>query len=210
MQNPGMAGLVSFEAALQRLSAWILRQSTVPNFLVCLTLFSGLLYQMSRLAAEARDFTELPLLDSRTSYSPKDAFVLLNALGADGRSIYLQFNAFEIFFPAVTAAFMAIIIGPLYHRAGLWSQVNVFPLLYFAFDTSEGLAVRYLLKSFPSWPVKLAFLASELTRYKIRFLLYTTGIIIFGLLALTRRMVMAWWTRRQQRHASGNARDHLE
>ena len=186
-----MAVLEDFEAGVNRMSNFILRHSTVQGFLMCTTALFFLMWQFSELASQIKQITELPILEARMSYTPREAHTLFHELGSDGRAIYLKANLYDTAFPILLSIWLAIIIGPLYHRAHLWPQANMFPALYLIFDLAENVAIRYLLRNFPEWDPKVAYLAGELTRYKYRFALYTFLVVVFGLLAILREMYRA-------------------
>lgn len=185
-----MALTARVEDGISSLSQWALRQSTVQNFLICSTAAFFLLWKMSELNNDIREISSLPILDSRSSYTPKEVYTLLRALGSEGRSKYAQINLYDFAFPLTLTSLLAVIIGPLYQRAQLWSQANMFPLVYYFFDIAENSLIRYLLYKYPTASPAAAFFAGEFTKYKYRFFYYTLAVIAFGLAAIVRLMVV--------------------
>ena len=196
-----------FEEGIDRLSRFALRHSTVQNFFICVTAISFLLWQMSERNEEIKGITSLSVLDARMGYTPPEAYQLLHALGPEGRKKYLQINLYDMVLPLALAALLSIIIGPLYHKAQLWEQVNTFPLIYMGFDLTENILIRYLLLTFPTAAPKIAFVAGELTRYKYRFFYYTLGVVGFGFIAVLRKLILEKLRGRQARAARAH---HLE
>lgn len=122
------------EEGVNRLSATLLRYSTVQSFLLSLTAAAFFLWRMSLALAEIRQITDVALLDSRWSYHPREAHSLIRELGRHGRELYLQINYLDFGFPFAFAAVCSILIGPIYQRTGLWTQVNVLPIIYLCLD----------------------------------------------------------------------------
>lgn len=75
---------------LSAVSDYILENSQLPIFFGAVTSLALLGYHISVRAESLREVTDLPLLNFRTSYTPKAVYDLFEDLGPEG--LPLQFN----------------------------------------------------------------------------------------------------------------------
>ena len=165
-----------------QLSDVLLRHSSFPSFVVCVASVCALAYRMSKLEADIEKIVPFTPLDKRliSGYSSDEFYELMHKLGAEGRGIYLKLNLLDFIVPWPAAAAVAIIIGPLFTKAGLWPRANLLPLLFLAVDLSENIAIRFAMKSFPAQHPAVAFLAGRLTQCNFLMRFPMLGAIVFG------------------------------
>lgn len=102
-------------------------------------------------------------------YSPAEGHALLEALGAEGRAIYLgPVGRLDTLFPICLALLLAM---PMWRRmAGAGRALTLLPLAYLAADLAENARVAALLRATPPVPDAAITAASTLTIAKFALL----------------------------------------
>ncbi|KAK9806034.1 hypothetical protein WJX73_007464 [Symbiochloris irregularis] len=186
-ESSSVAGDASDNSLLGTASTFVYRHSSTLHFLMALMGASFFGWRISINADELAGITQHPILTARFSYAPQDVYTFLHQLGDQGINLYLNINMLELGFAVSAAVGLSFLIGNIYDKGGLSHQWNLFPAIFLVFDLAETAVIRWLLFTYPTPNLKLAWAASELTRYKFRFLLYTSGVILFGLIAWGRK-----------------------
>jgi len=136
----------------------------------------------------------VPILDTRVSYAPEDAYELLAALGTEGRKAYLTLHlvpdtifpiGYALLFAFISAWFLVRLL-PLDHRLQWLSMI---PLISGLADVLENLALVTANLAYPGridWLVRFANLMTQ-----VKF-----GLLPIGLVFLT-VIVVAWFIRKR-------------
>ena len=125
-----------------------------------------------------------------TGYDPAYVTSLLNALGPDGRNVYL-FNQIplDLVFPGINATTFCLIFGYFFQKLGKFDSILFYicylPLLAGLFDYLENFGIITMLNSYPNNPEILSIvtnlfsiLKSSLTTIYSLMLLFV--LIVFG------------------------------
>jgi hypothetical protein len=138
----------------------------------------------------------LPILDTRSSFTPEDAYQLFTALGNEGRSAYRFFHLVpDTLFPisyALAFAFISswflIRLLPLGHTL---QWLSLIPLISGLADIFENLSLVFASLAYPGridWLVWVAFLLN-----RVKF-----GLLPIGLVFLI-VIVVIWFIRKRPR-----------
>ena len=129
--------------------------------------------------------------DTSFFYTPDDLFQIAEEYGPDGRLAYIKARwSFDLIFPLVYTAFLAIGISWLSMKLGSWDErwkiANLVPMLGGVFDYLENGAASIYMAAFPKQIPGLAWAASTFTLLKwvlicLAFLVY----LLFGIAALS-------------------------
>lgn len=180
-----------------RLHKLVLRLSTRRNFLMLLAIFVGLnLF----LAGPISPFARLQalsggagMLDLQFLYTPDEAYELLTAYGANGRSYYLSVLApVDLVTPLLMTLFLAITLSLALQRAfpagSRWQMLNLLPFVAMLGDYLENGAIVSLMLAYPTRLDGLAALAMLFTAVKFIFTLASVGgMILAGAVWLSQR-----------------------
>ena len=136
----------------------------------------------------------LAILDTRSSYSPADAYALFEGLGTEGRRAYLTLHlvpdtAFPIAYALVfafTSAWFLVRLLPLDHRL---QWLSLIPLVSGSADVLENLLLVIANLTYPDRADGMVRLANVLTRIKF-------GLLPIGLAFLT-VIVVVWLVRKR-------------
>lgn len=144
----------------------------------------------------------LPLFDmSPMGYDYEAAVTLLNALGSNGRDIYLSLQlVLDLFYPFLFGlCYFALLqwlirVGQL--KSHRWLIVSLIPILVCLFDYAENIGIWLMLTGYPELSMSLVSITSLLTIIKSSLtMLYFSGLmVVIGLVAwskLSRQTVKA-------------------
>jgi hypothetical protein len=177
-----MVNLISF---MQKLSTGKL---VFVFFLLTIAVYSTMLfYSIPAVTAFA---PELPIFDlSPLGYSFNYANELLNALGTEGRNLYLTTQLpLDFIYPglfSITYSLMLVwLFGKTFNRNSKIYYFLFVPFLAGIFDYSENIFIIKMINSFPDLQVTTVKLASIFTLLKSSFtiLFFTLLIVGFALL----------------------------
>ena len=148
----------SIRAVLER---WATRRVVLVALAGVAACVTGLLWRQDRLGG-------LPLLDSRTWYTPADAaalFEALDRLDANARAVYATTGlTIDMVFPVAYGLLFAILLVRLF-RAPFF----LLPLTTAAADVLENATVAALALGYAGEPSPLAWLAATFTLIKALF-----------------------------------------
>ena len=136
----------------------------------------------------------LPILDTRSSFTPEDAYQLFTALGSGGRRAYLTLHlvpdtlfpiGYALAFAFISAWFMVRLL-PLDHRLQWLSMI---PLISGLADVIENLSLMICNLVYPGridWLVKFAHLLT-----KVKFGLLPIGVVFLTII------IVIWFIRKR-------------
>lgn len=144
-------------SSLTKLSEWFYRQSkgfVVLIFLALEILFAGLILPFMQLKMGGGQSSPKPL-DLYFGFTPEEAYSFLASLSAEGRSAYLQVEAFvDIVYPLIYTTLFILAISYFFKRAfstdSSFRIFNLFPLLTLLADLTENTGIITLLLSYPA------------------------------------------------------------
>ncbi|HUV25986.1 MAG TPA: hypothetical protein VMW34_01350 [Anaerolineales bacterium] len=136
----------------------------------------------------------LPILDTRSSFTPEDAYQLFTALGTEGRRAYLALHlvpdtlfpiGYALAFAFISAWFMVRLL-PLDHRLQWLSMI---PLISGLADVVENLSLVICNLVYPGridWLVQFAHLLT-----KVKFGLLPIGVVFLTII------IVIWFIRKR-------------
>lgn len=136
----------------------------------------------------------LPVLDTRASFTPEDAYQLFAALGPEGRRAYLLLHlgpdtlfpiGYALLFAFISAWFLVRLL-PLNHPLQWLSMI---PLISGVADILENVFLVMANLAYPDrvdWIVRIAHLL-----YKVKFGLLPVGVVFLAVI------VVAWFIRKR-------------
>jgi len=151
-------------------------------WVIALSLFSIIHSISSRIY----DISGQRILDSRINYSPDEAYDALEAMGNEGRKLYLRLNIIDFIFPLFFYPSIALTIAYLLQRHSIPEiaiGLPIVPIIGGIADLGENICIRKMLKHFDSRPTRVARRANCLTLTKY-FMIVISILIIFILLLL--------------------------
>ena len=156
---------------LARLSAWPVIALLFIAYLLCTQGFD---------VWHAALGYELRILDVRFAYTPEDARLLFEALGAGGRSLYaLTEVTLDLVFPFVYGGLLAILVANLFSR-GRARYLVLVPILGLVFDLLENVTVALLAWTFAGRTSPLAWAASAFSSTKLLLGALSLMIVLVG------------------------------
>lgn len=174
------------DSLLKNLLAFIQHRTSWPTILGLLVATALMMFLMNgtRLPFSSPTIEEhsggIPILDTRGSFTPEDAYELFGALGEEGRQAYLMLHlvpdtifpiGYALVFAFVSAWFLVRLL-PLAHRLQWLSMI---PLISGLADVLENLLLVIANLAYPSrvdWLVRLAHLLT-----KVKFGLLPVGLV---------------------------------
>lgn len=118
----------------------------------------------------------LPLLDMRFNYAPEDAHRLFDALGADGRTAYLELLwSVDILIPLLAMTFLWAALS-----RGAFQQWRRLALVGGCADYLENIAITILLLNYPARMETIAYVAATFTLIKHLGYVSATGLAAAG------------------------------
>ncbi len=153
-----------------------------------------LLYTIPKVASFA---PEIALFDlSLTGYSHEHAITLLGTLGQEGRNVYLyQQLPVDFIYPGLFAVSNALLLAWLFAKR-FKSNSKIFylaivPVLGGLFDYLENINIVRMIQSFPDVSQELVATASTFTVLKSAFITAFFVVLLFGVVSLRKREVLA-------------------
>ena len=110
------------------------------------------------------------ILDTRLTYNAQEAYLILNQMGPEGRSLYLKGLAIDMIFPMAYSFFLAGMLFRLFwNRHAPLKQsafISTIPLFGGLFDYVENIFEIQLVLQFPPLSENLVFWSSQFTLLK--------------------------------------------
>ena len=120
------------------------------------------------------------MLDLELYYGKENVVRNLNAIGPDGRSVYvLSSLILDTLYPILYTSLILGAYVKLFKSSGV---ILFIPLIAFSFDILENLQITRLLLNFPSVNETHVSLASMATSFKWIAILITISVLIYGII----------------------------
>ena len=151
--------------------------SSFKFFIICFAILALYIFFVmspdSQIGAQLRSHlpADVTILDMKQSYSPVDAYAVLDKMGDGGRQDYLRnLLTIDLIFPLLYSLTMASLIMFLLSKIqlgnSLWKLLGWLPFLGAAFDLLENCSVAALIINYPQRIDLLARAASFFTTAK--------------------------------------------
>jgi nucleoside-diphosphate-sugar epimerase len=158
-------------ASRRRLPFWAIAVVTFGTLIAENTLH----FKWSVPSMQARS-NGLPLLDMRFNYTPEDAHRLFEALGADGRTAYLELLwSVDILIPLLAMTFLWAALS-----RGAFRQWRRLALVGGCADYLENIAITTLLLNYPARMESIVYVAATFTLIKHLGYISATGLAAAG------------------------------
>lgn len=164
-----------------------LRKISTARSILLLTLFFAVMYlliygQPFGIAEFSEHFSNVSILDLRESYTPDEAYTLLETLGEQGRYFYARMLlVLDFAFPLSYALFLAVAITYLFHgllpKDNMIIRINLLPIAAGLADYMENILILDMLFTYPKKVNLVAVLANYMTAAK-NFLMWISLILL--------------------------------
>ena len=122
------------------------------------------------------------MLDLELFYSEETVVTYLNAMGSDGRSVYvLSSLILDTLYPIL---YTSLFLGAFVKLFRISRVVLFLPLIAFSFDILENLQITNLILNFPNVNETHVYLASMATSFKWMAILITILVLIYGIIKI--------------------------
>ena len=178
-------GNIHMDKVLNFLKKWASGQRVLWFFIATTVVYlTMLLYTLPAVErfAQGKELFDL----SPTGYSYKDAVSLLEALGAEGRDVYLNLQLpIDFIYPGLFAIAYSLLLTWIFSKSyAAHSAIYYFAVIPFCaglFDYLENIGILGMIKSYPNVPRELVIVSSTFTVLKsgfttIFFILFFVGI----------------------------------
>ncbi|MDR8394548.1 hypothetical protein NC796_25610 [Aliifodinibius sp. S!AR15-10] len=172
---------------LDRLTNWATKRN-IFILLVIFIAFNTLVWPYVVARIEAQSGGVGPL-DVMFSYSPAEAYEMIEAYGAEGRQFYtiVEITA-DLVYPLSTSLLFGLLLAYIYRRTFPGNKVIrkliLFPIVPLVTDYAENLGVVIMLASYPEQLPAVARVASFMTSAKWISVGVTVAIVVVGFAAL--------------------------
>ncbi len=120
------------------------------------------------------------MLDLELYYGKENVVRNLNAIGPDGRSVYvLSSLILDTFYPIL---YTSLILGAYVKLLKSSKAILFIPLIAFSFDILENLQITRLVLNFPNINETHVFLASMSTSFKWIAISIAISVLIYGII----------------------------
>ena len=120
------------------------------------------------------------MLDLELYYGKENVVRNFNAIGPDGRSVYVISSlALDTLYPILYTSLILGAYAKLFKSSGV---ILFIPLLAFSFDILENLQITRLILNFPDVSEIHVSLASKTTSFKWIAILITISVLIYGII----------------------------
>lgn len=177
---------------LNKLSNWkVILPLSIVYLIFPLFIFNHYQAQINTLAKR-----EVKILDIRLNYSYTDVNTLFDAMGMEGREIYVFISSrIDMAYPVIYCALLILLLAYLLKKTkgpnSKWMYLAFTPLVGTTFDFLENLSILNLIHHYPNYTSSHVASASLMSSLKWYSLLIIFGMILFLSFILLRKRINA-------------------